>query len=154
MKTAPAMGKRDYSISTKLTGDSGEAFLEALTDWQRKHITELVDLQRRDLAEIVETRRAIASELRKFQKGEPASPDKVLSLSRRYGELDGEMSYFYASAFAQVGKMLSARQVEEMAGMRSSNPSDPKGPFLYSEPVRLREVENTDAFFGVKKGQN
>ena len=31
MKTAPAMGKQNYSISTSLTGDSGEAFLAALT---------------------------------------------------------------------------------------------------------------------------
>jgi len=53
MKTAPAMGKRNYSISTSLTGDSGEAFLAALTATQRKHITDLVDLQRQDLAEIV-----------------------------------------------------------------------------------------------------
>ena len=32
MKTAPAMGKQDYSISTSLTGDSGEAFLATLRD--------------------------------------------------------------------------------------------------------------------------
>ena len=31
MKTAPAMGKKNYSISTSLTGDSGEAFLATLT---------------------------------------------------------------------------------------------------------------------------
>ena len=68
MKTAPAMGKQNYSISTSLTGDSGEAFLATLTDAQRKLITDLVDLQRNDLAEIVKTRRAIATELRRFRK--------------------------------------------------------------------------------------
>ena len=40
--------------------------------------------------------------MRRFQKGEAADPAKVLSLSKRYGELDGEMSYLYATAFANV----------------------------------------------------
>ena len=44
MKTAPAMGKQNYSIRTSLTGDSGQAFLAALTDAQRKQISDLVDL--------------------------------------------------------------------------------------------------------------
>ncbi len=151
MKTAPAMGKQDYSISTSLTGDSGEAFLAALTVAQRKLITDLVDLQRRDLADIVKIRRAIATELRRFLKGESADKDKVLSLSRRYGELDGEMSYLYATAFAAVGKTLTAEQKEKLARMRTSNPSDPKGPFLYSSPINMPKIENTDFLFGVRQ---
>ena len=150
MKTAPAMGKQDYSISTSLTGDSGEAFLATLTDAQRKLITDLVDLQRHDLDEIVKTRRAIATELRRFLKGESADKDKVLSLSRRYGELDGEMSYLYATAFAKVGKTLTAQQKEKLARMRTSNPSDPRGPFLYSSPIDMPKIENTDFLFGVR----
>lgn len=151
MKTAPAMGKQNYSISTALTGDSGEAFLETLTVDQRKLITDLVDLQRRDLEEIVSTRRAIATELRRFQKGEAADRGKVLSLSRRYGELDGGMSYFYATAFAKVGRTLTAQQKEKLAGMRTSNPADPRGPFLYSSPVKVSKIENTDFLFGVRR---
>ena len=150
MKTAPAMGKQNYSISTSLTGDSGEAFLAALTDAQRKLITDLVDLQRQDLAEIVKTRRAIATELRRFQKGETADKDKVLALSRRYGELDGEMSYLYATAFAEVGKTLTAQQNEELARMRTHSPEDPKGPFLYSSPIRMPKIASTEFLFGVR----
>jgi len=149
MKTAPAMGKRDYSISTRMTGDSGEAFLEALTDGQRKRIEDLIELQRQDLAEIVRTRRAIAGEFRRLREGETANRDKVVSLSRRYGELDGEMSYLYATAFAEVGRTLTAEQRAQLARLRATDPSDPKGPFLYSEPIRLPEIENTDHFFGV-----
>jgi len=78
MKTAPAMGKQDYSISTSLTGDSGQAFLATLDDKQRKLITDIPDLQRKDLNEIVKTRRAIATELRHFQTGDSADKDKVL----------------------------------------------------------------------------
>jgi hypothetical protein len=150
MKTAPAMGKKDYSISTTLTGDSGDAFLRTLNDGQRKRVTDLVELQRQDLAEIVKTRRAIASELRRFLKGESADEKKVLFLSRRYGELDGEMSYLYATAFAEIGKTLTTGQRDKLARMRTSNSSDPRGPFLYSSPIAMPKIENTDSFFGAR----
>ena len=148
MKTAPAMGKRDYSISTSLTGDSGQAFLAALTEPQRKHITDLPDLQRADLAEIVKTRRAIATELRHFQKGESADQAKVLALSKRYGELDGELAYLYATAFAKVGQSLTAQQKDKLAKLRPINPADPHGPFLYSDPIDLPKIASTDFLFG------
>jgi hypothetical protein len=151
MKTAPAMGKQNYSISTSLTGDSGEALLATLNDTQRKHITDLLDLQRQDLAEIVKTRRAIATELRRFQKGESADKDKVLALSKRYGDLDGEMSYLYATAFAQVSKTLTAEQKAKLAAMRTTNPSDPKGPFLYSTPINTPNIPDTDFLFQTPK---
>jgi hypothetical protein len=150
MKTAPAMGKQNYSISTSVTGDSGEAFLATLTDVQRKRITDLVDLQRQDLYEIVKIRRAIATELRHFLKGESADKGKVLFLSRRYGELDGRMSYLYATAFAEVGRTLTAQQKEKLARMRTSSPSDPKGPFLYSSPITKPKIENTDFLFSMR----
>jgi Spy/CpxP family protein refolding chaperone len=147
MKTAPAMGKRNYSISTALTGDRGEALLTTLTESQRKHITDILDLQRQDLAQIVTTRREISAELRHALTGEPVDQAKVLALSRRYGELDGAMSYSYASAFAAVGQSLSAEQKTALAGLRQSNPSDPKGPFLYSTPIQSPPIPNTDFLF-------
>jgi hypothetical protein len=149
LKTAPAMGKKNYAISTSLTGDSGRAFLTALTDAQRKLITDVVDLQRNDLAEIVRIRRAIATELRRFQAGESPDRARVLALAKRYGELDGEMSYLYATAFAEVGRILTAQQKETLAGMRPSDPSDPKGPFLYSSPIAMPRIGNTAFLFGV-----
>ena len=149
MKTAPAMGKQDYSISTSLTGDSGQAFLAALTETQRKYITDLPGLQRQDLNEIVQTRRAIATELRHFQKGETVDKAKVLALSKRYGELDGELAYFYATAFAKVGQTLTAQQKEKLAKLRTINPADPRGPFLYSDPIEQPQIANTDFLFGV-----
>ena len=150
MKTAPAMGKKDYSISTSLTDDSGETFLAALTDSQRKPITDLVDLQRPKLDEIVKTRREISTELRRFLKGESAEEARVLDLSKHYGELDGEISYLYAKAFAEVGKTFTEQQKKDLAGMRTSTPSDPKGPFLYSSLIEMPKIENTDFLFGVR----
>jgi len=148
MKTAPAMGKQNYSISMTLTGDDGEALLATLTAAQRQVIANVINLQRADLAEIVATRRAIATELRRFHTGESADQDKVLALSERYGELDGEMSYFYATAFAQVARTLTAPQKEALNRMRTFNPSDPKGPFLYSDPIEMPVIANTDFLFG------
>ena len=92
MKDIPAMGNANFSISTSLTGDSGEAFLAALTEVQRGLVTGLVDQQRADLEEIVKTRRAIATELRRFMKEASVDQAKVMALSKRYGELDGEIS--------------------------------------------------------------
>jgi hypothetical protein len=150
MKTAPAMGKQDYTLSTSLTGDSGEAFLNTLTKAQQKLITDLVIHQQQDLKEIISIRRAIATELRRFLKGESADKDKVRSLSTRYGELDGQISYLYATAFAKVGQTLSSQQKVRLAGMRTSNPSDVKGPFLYSSPITMPVMESTDFLFRVQ----
>jgi len=151
MKTAPAMGKQNYSISTTLTGDSGENFLATLTEAQRKQVTSLIDLQRQNLNEIVRVRQAIATELRRFLKGDTADRNKVLALSKRYGELDGEMSYLYANAFAKVGQTLTVQQKQTLVSMRASNPSDPKGPFVYSSPISMPRIDNTDAFFGARR---
>jgi hypothetical protein len=148
MKDMPAMGKRDYDISTSVTGDNGKEFLNVLTGNQRNSITSILSRQRKALKEIISVRRAISLELRKFLNGEQADREKVLSLGRRYGELDGEMSYYYAAAFAKVGKTLTAKQKEKLAGLRSSNPSDSKGPFLYSTPLNMPKTENTDFLFG------
>ena len=108
MKDMPAMGKRDYDISTSVTGDSGKEFLNVLDreTAQERHGHPRPAAQ--GAQEIVDVRRAIATELRKFLKGEQADKEKVLALGRRYGELDGEMSYYYATAFAKVNKTLTA----------------------------------------------
>jgi hypothetical protein len=151
MKDAPAMGQKGYSISTSLTGDKGEAFLEALTAQQRALITSLVDLQRTDLSEIVTTRRAIAVELRRFMDGAQASQSKVLALVRRYGELDGELSWHYATHFAQVGQTLSATQKQNLVKLRDLDAYSCSGGYLYSEPAGALNIPNTDFLFGMAK---
>jgi hypothetical protein len=150
MKTAPAMGKKDYAISTSLTGDSGAAFLEALTPSQRERITQLPGLQKPLLAEIVTLRRQTATSLRGFISGQTPDQAQVLKWSRRYGELDGEMSFQYASAFAAVGQSLSAEQKRTIQALRAEEPDVPKGPFLYSRPMnaqQLGRIAPTEAFF-------
>ena len=147
MKTAPAMGKPNHSISTSLTADAGALFLAALTPTQRQHITGLVDLQRADLKSIVEVRRQIAKELRQFLDGGRADHERVIALSRRYGELDGSLSYHYASAFARVGQTLTGSQRQRIQALRHTDASDPRGPFLYSTPMDKMSVDGVEQFF-------
>lgn len=145
MKDIPAMGNANFSISTSLTGDSGEAFLAALTEVQRGLVTGLVDQQRADLEEIVKTRRAIATELRRFMKEASVDQAKVMALSKRYGELDGEISYFYATAFAQVAKTLTAEQKSTLLKLRNLDTKFAcTGAYLYSRAIPMPEVPNTD----------
>jgi len=148
MKDMPAMGKRDYNISTSITGDSGRDFLTCLNNDQRGRITAILDQQRNALREIVTVRRAIAAELRKFIHGGQADKAKVLSLGRRYGELDGELSYLYAVAFAKVNRSLSAGQRAELKRLRDLEGYASAPAYLYSTPLRQApDLSSTDHFF-------
>ena len=148
MKDMPAMGKKDFDISTSVTGDSGKSFLETLTEEQRKNITAIPDLQRKALKEIIDIRRGISTELRRFLKGEQADREKVLALGKRYGGLDGEMSYHYAAAFAKVNKTLTEEQRAKLVKLRNLDGYKSAPAYLYSDAVReAPQMPNTDAFF-------
>jgi hypothetical protein len=151
MKDAPAMGKKDYSISTALTGDKGEAFLQALTPPQRDLITSLVDMQRADLGEIVKIRRSISVELRQFMNSNGADQRTVQDLARRYGELDGEISWFYATHFTQARRTLSQEQIQALIQLRDLEDYPCSGAYLYSESIPMPEIMNTDFLFGIAK---
>ena len=135
MKDAPAMGKRDYSISTRLTGDSGEAFLEALDTPQRDRITSIVATQRRALAEIVNVRRDISTRLRGFLLGPDVDRAAVIALARRYGELDGELSFLYAERFVEVARTLTPAQRQQLQQLRHLDGYQCRGAYVYSDPV-------------------
>ncbi len=148
MKDIPAMGNANFSISTSLTGDSGEAFLKALSTSQRQKITELVDLQRKDLQEVVAVRQAISIELRRFMKDASVDEAKVMALAKRYGELDGKISYWYAMRFSEVGKTLTADQKKTLLKLRNLDSKYVcKGAYLYSQAIDMPEIENTDFLF-------
>jgi len=152
MKDMPAMGKSNYNISTSLTGDSGEAFLNTLNDEQRKYVTEIPDLQRKSLQEVIEVRRAISTELRKYLNGGQADKQKVLALGRRYGELDGEMSDYYTMAFAKVNKTLTSEQRQTLVKLRNLTGYTSPSAFIYSDPVQgTVKLLNTDSFFFAPK---
>lgn len=148
MKDMPAMGKRDFDISTSVTGDSGAAFLDVLTPEQRKNITAIPNQQRDALKQIVETRRTISTELRKFLNGQVPDKDKVVALGRRYGELDGQMSDLYATAFATVNKSLTAEQRKALVKLRNLDGYTSAPAYIYSDALKeLPKLPDTDAFF-------
>jgi hypothetical protein len=149
MKDAPAVGNPNYSISTTLTGDMGQAFLSDLTSTQAKLVTDLVDVQYPLLLEILDTRRSVATELRRFIAGGTADEATVLGLMDTYGELDGEIVYALATAFAEVGQSLTIAQKAELAALRKQALGDfaPSGAFLYSQTIPMPTIPNTDFLF-------
>ena len=135
MKDMPAMGKRDYDISTSLTGDAGEAFLDALTPQQRARLTDVIERQRRALREIVEVRRTVSTRLRGFLRGEGPPEREIVSLGRRYGQLDGELAYEYSTAYVAIAGTLDARQRETLQRLRPYQGREEGTAFLYSDRI-------------------
>ncbi|MCP4745059.1 MAG: hypothetical protein GY874_02805 [Desulfobacteraceae bacterium] len=148
MKDMPAMGKRDFDISTAVTGNSGENFLNILNEEQRRHISIIIDQQRKPLQEIIDVRRAMSVELRKFLTSNQADKGKVLALGKRYGELDGELSWLYATAFAKVNRTLTTVQRTKLEKLRNIGNYVPAPAYLYSSPMKkLPKLPNTNHFF-------
>ena len=154
MKDMPAMGKRDFDISTSRTGDSGRAFLEeVLTEPQRAQITEILAKQRKMILETIEVRRAIELELRKLLAGKTPDRQKIVALGRRYGELDGEMSWLYATAFARVNRTLTEAQRASLMKLRNLDDYQSAEAYIYSRPLAGRlALPDTDHFFFPPKG--
>ena len=147
IKDAPAIGNANYTIDETITGNSGENFLKALNDSQANLVTDLVDIQRDDINEIVTKRQAIATELRLYLTGSSIDHDAVLTLAARYGELDGKISYYYATHFAEVAGTLTSEQQEQLMQLRGLEEFSCDGAYLYSEKIAMPEIMNTDFLF-------
>jgi hypothetical protein len=148
LKDWPAMGNPNYTIDETLTASAGQKFLAILSASQAAQLKEIVELQRSALVELVDKREAISTELRKFISSETADSSTIISLSERYGELDGELSYYYATTFTQIYNSLSDAQKEQVLNLAGQlGYIDPAGAFLYSQPVPMPEIKNSDHFF-------
>jgi Spy/CpxP family protein refolding chaperone len=131
-----------------MTADAGSDLLAILSTSQSDQIKGIVDLQRNALTELVQRRTDISNELRKFLSANTADQNNVLTLSERYGELDGELSYYYATNFAQVYKSLTADQKAKVLSLANNlGYVNPAGAFLYSQPIAMPEIINTDFMF-------
>jgi hypothetical protein len=150
LKDAPAVGNAGYSIGTTITNDLGTALIKDLSADQAQLITGLVDVQRPYLTQIVDTRRAVSTELRKLKSGGAADQTAVLGLMKTYGELDGEIIYNFAVNFAKVGQSLTSDQKAQLTAMRTEllgELSTAKTAYLFSTPVSMPEIPNTDFLF-------
>jgi Raf kinase inhibitor-like YbhB/YbcL family protein len=149
LKDWPAMGNPDYTINEQLTASAGQDFLAALPAPQAALVTGLVDVQRSALLEIVARRTDIATLLRKFQSGQTPDSATVIALSARYGELDGAIAHAYATRFSDVARALSTEQKARVAALADGlGYVAPTGAFLYSAPIPMPTIENTDFLFG------
>ena len=148
MKDYPAMNNPGYFISTSITGDSGQGFLNILNETQRQSIVGIIEEQRSALREIADIRAKVSAELRKTMSGQNMDQEKVYSLIRRYGELDGQISALYAERFAAVNKTLTDSQRSAMVRLRNLSVV-PQGAYSFSTPISMPEIPNTDYFFGV-----
>ena len=154
LKDAPAMaaaaaGRRDYQISTSLTGTSGEAFLRLLSPNQRRMMTDILDHQRQSLAGIIDVRRAISLELRKVLGGGRPNRQTVTALGRHYGELDGELAWLYATTFARLAASLTGEQRQALRQMRNGDPDLAAPAYLYADPLPRMpfNMDGTALFF-------
>jgi len=148
LKDWPAMGNPNYTIDETLTASAGQNFLNILTPAQAEQVIGIVDLQRSALTELVAKREAVSTELRKFLASGIADSLTVMTLSARYGELDGELSYYYASVFTQVYNSMSDDQKAKLTALAGElGYINPSGAFQYSQPVSMPEIMNTDFMF-------
>jgi len=148
LKDWPAMGNPNYTIDETLTASAGQNFLAILTTTQADQVKGIVDLQRNALTELVAKREAVSTELRKFLASGTADSTTVIALSERYGELDGELSYYYASVFTQVYNTMSDEQKAKLTALADElGYINPSGAFQYSQPVAMPEIMNTDFMF-------
>jgi hypothetical protein len=146
MKDYPAMGQRDYFIPTALTGDSGQSLIDMLAPAQAERITSITTPLAPILEEILGIRRSISREFRKYLSGGSADEKLVMALSKKYGELDGRISYMMADRFAAVYKTLSSEQKSAMVKLRNQDVF-PEGYYLYADPVKEPLVLDTSSLF-------
>jgi len=142
LKDFPAMGNHNYKISTKLTGDKGNDFLNILSNEQGDCLKQIVQTQEPLLKEIIQLRTDISNELRKAMKNEIPDKEKIFSLIKRYGEIDGELSYNYAICFTKISKTLTSEQKKKLIELRDLKVL-PKGVYLFSDPIDIPENINT-----------
>ncbi len=148
-KAAPmkAVKQKDYKISTELTGDSGKSFFNSLNKQQQKRIADVIQQQKVYLMKMVEVRTAIAAEIRKLFVGQTIDAEKIVSLSRTFGELDGEIAYLYATAYTDVRHSLTTSQMEQAVELRNISQYQCNKVFIYAEPANVPEVSDIESFF-------
>ena len=151
LKDTPVMSAGG-SIDPNLTATAGITFLLTLTPTQVSLVTDLVDIQKSDLYEIVDIREDISTQLRRFISGEPVSNTLLLSQADRYGELDGEIVYYYATNLALLNQTLTSDQEADLADLRKLLLGDfdlipAPYAYRYSDRITMPEIPDTDFLF-------
>lgn len=162
LKDAPAVGNPGYSIDTNATAVYGQFFLHILTPPESTLIGNLANIAMPLLYQIVDRRTEVSQQLRKWLSGGEADSVSVMNAMTQYGALDGEIVYNIATNFARVRGMIDSAQMDSLKAARKRLIGDlaPTGAYLYSTPIDMPVIENTDFLFKtygpnqVKKGWN
>lgn len=161
MKDVKAMANPGTTIDANMTADMGDAFLAALDAGQRSQVTGLLDLQRPDLMAILVKRDQISAYLRTALAGATLDETAVVRMARQYGQLDGEISWYYATHFATVSGSLTAAQRSALVTLRQTATTQTTPTvqdfdaqcttaWLYSSKLQSAPaVRDTDFLFGV-----
>ena len=161
MKDIKAMNNPSYTISSNMTADMGDAFLAALSTTQKTQVTGLVTTQKADLLSIVAKRNEISTKLRNLlSSGGAVDKATIINLAKQYGELDGDISYLYATAFSSVGTSLTTSQKSTLMALRKTATAEAGGTpdydslcgngYLYSAALKTPPIiMGTDFMFGV-----
>jgi hypothetical protein len=108
--------------------------------------------QKNAINETIDVRRAISTKLRKYLVGAMPDRAKVLALGRRYGELDGRLSWLYTMAFAEVNRTLADLQRAELMTLRNPDGYKSAEAYVYSRPLTgPLDLPDTDRFFTAPK---
>jgi hypothetical protein len=140
-------------VSTQHPGDGAIAAstFAVLTTTQKALITSLVTAQDADWNLIVSVRAAICTQLRNLLvPGQSADYNAVMARSKQYGLLDGEISYFYATNFAQLRQSIpttSTTQASLVAIRNTIYSIIPDGAFFYFTNIAMPVIPNTDYLF-------
>jgi hypothetical protein len=73
-----------------------------------------------------------------------------MALLQHYGELDGEIIYNMTVNFTKVNQSLTSDQKARLMAMRQEllgDLSQPLGAYLYSQPISMPEIPDSDFLF-------
>jgi len=121
-------------------------FLSILSAEQSAAVHQIVEKQEPLLDEIIQIRTDVSLELRKALNNDTPDKNKVFTLIKRYGELDGELSYKCAICFSKISESLSQEQRSKLVSLRGLD-EIPEGAYLFSDPIALPDLKTSIQFF-------
>ena len=154
LKDGLGIGTTNYSVAAHITGGEGMDFYSYLNSIQQTWFNSLIEKQKNNLNTIVNLRTNISKELRKAYVNQAVNQDLVVGWEAQYGSLDGEIAYYYATTFSQLGNSLNQTQISKMnaipivtemySALCSKNPGI---SFVYDLQISQPIDSSSDTFF-------
>ena len=127
--------------------------IAALTPDQSQSITGLVNTQKPYLQGIVVSVSRFRPNCASSWEAKLPIRRPCWGLMKKYGELDGANYLHLAVTFTQVNQSMTGEQKAKLNALRQQVLNDmlhPTGAFLYSQPIDMPAIENTDFLFATR----